>query len=125
MHQEWKMRTSVIYEVHEKRDPLISGRGCYTSGIFTAQVCVRCVTNEVTATLIKESSRAISKDCEHSLLYEVGVSLLVLRNNLRNTRDIAANNLEIKRSCQVCIFKEHQKGDPLISGPWGSFGCRG
>ena len=82
MHQELMMRTSVIYEVHKKGDPLISGRGCYTSGILTAQVCMRCVTNEVTTTLIKESSSAIFEYCEHSLLYEVGVCILVLRNDL-------------------------------------------
>ena len=76
------MRTSVIYEVHEKRDPLISGQGCYTSVHCTAEVCVTCIRDEVTNTLIKESSSAVFKDCEHSLLYEVGVCILVLRNDL-------------------------------------------
>ena len=60
---------------------------------------VTSIRDEVTDTLIKECSSAVLEDGIKGFLYEVAVSIFVLRNDLRDTWDIAINDSEIK-SCQ-------------------------
>ena len=62
-------------------------------------MCVLSVGDEVTNTLIKKSSRSILEDGVVSFFYEVAEGIFVLRNNLRYTWDVGANNGEIEGYC--------------------------
>ena len=61
---------------------------------------VTCIRDEVTYTLIKESSTTVLEDGEVGLIYQIVECFFIGRDNTGDTRDISANNLEIKCNCQ-------------------------
>ena len=70
--------------------------GQVISDVFAAQMCMASVGDEVTYTLIEESSGAIVEDGQVAFIYEVAERFFVLRYDLRYTTDVACNNLEIE-----------------------------
>tara|TARA_R100001463_G_C3531632_1_gene221688 strand:+ start:524 stop:823 length:300 start_codon:yes stop_codon:yes gene_type:complete len=53
------------------------------------------VGDEITHTLIKETSGAVLEDGKVSFFYEIAERIFVLSNHLRDTRNVGTNNLEI------------------------------
>lgn len=63
------------------------------------------VGDEVTHTLIEESSGAIVEDGQVAFIYEVAERFFVLRYDLRYTTDVACNNLEIEGNAHTLKLK--------------------
>lgn len=61
---------------------------------------IACVRDKITKGLVEQSSTAIFEGGHVRFLNEVHKRFFVLRNDLRNTGDIAIKDLEIEGSCQ-------------------------
>ena len=59
-------------------------------------MCMASVGDEVTHTLIEESSGAIVEDGQVAFIYEVAERFFVLRDDLRYTTDVAGNDVEVE-----------------------------
>jgi len=85
---------------------------------LAAQMCIARVGDEVTNILIKQCSRAVTEGREVRFFYEIAERVFVLRHNLRYTKDVGFNNLEVVGNAHIRRLKNTTK-ERRQSAPFG------
>ena len=78
-----------------------------SSDKFAAHMCVACIGDKVTDTVIKQDSGAVRKDLHVGFIYEIAERIFVLSDHLCKANPFSGNELEVIGDCHSANFKKN------------------
>tara|TARA_B100000085_G_scaffold44255_1_gene37376 strand:- start:8007 stop:8240 length:234 start_codon:yes stop_codon:yes gene_type:complete len=72
-------------------------------------MCVACIGDEITNTVVEQDSGAVLQDLHVSFIYEIAERIFVLSDHLCKSNHFGGDELEVIGDCHSAVFKKNTK----------------